>query len=311
MDYKKIYDDFIVSRRLKQVALINTGAYKEVHHIKPRCLGGDNGKSNLVALTPEDHYFAHLLLANIYGGALWGAVFLMTGKRRWAESFVGRRSAYGYAKRKLVEHLKTIPGKKGIDNGHYNHKKFEWINLDTKDKRFSTLHEMWSEFGGSRPSWNGPISTNPKEKRSVYGWVNIDDEQKKRGLKGKAFDFVNFDGRTFTGRQKDFCESFGISIASASRVCRHGDVTVCGWRLSTTDRIDHKTQKNNNRPTREGKGKTFVLRSKDGELVTGKRKELSEMLQVSIDSFSACIYSIKKGQSKTIKGYTLAEVKDE
>jgi hypothetical protein len=36
--------------------------YKEKHHILPRCLGGDNSKENLVALTPKEHFIVHMLL---------------------------------------------------------------------------------------------------------------------------------------------------------------------------------------------------------------------------------------------------------
>lgn len=40
--------------------------YYEKHHVLPRCLGGTNAKENLVLLTPEEHFVAHLLLAKIY-----------------------------------------------------------------------------------------------------------------------------------------------------------------------------------------------------------------------------------------------------
>jgi hypothetical protein len=61
MNYKKIYDSLIErgkNRELKE--------YGEKHHIVPRCLGGLNDKTNLVKLTPEEHYVAHQLLVKIY-----------------------------------------------------------------------------------------------------------------------------------------------------------------------------------------------------------------------------------------------------
>ena len=39
------------------------GAYKEKHHIIPKCLGGTNSKDNLVDLYAKEHYIAHKLLA--------------------------------------------------------------------------------------------------------------------------------------------------------------------------------------------------------------------------------------------------------
>lgn len=77
MNYSKIYDDFIADRRKKESQLIESGEYRERHHILPRALGGGDELGNLISLTPEDHYFAHLLLAHIHGGTMWQAVKMM------------------------------------------------------------------------------------------------------------------------------------------------------------------------------------------------------------------------------------------
>jgi|APGre2960657373_1045057.scaffolds.fasta_scaffold36553_2 hypothetical protein len=79
MNYKKIYNDFITDRRAKESTL--TG-YTEKHHIIPRSLGGDNSKENLIALCPEDHIRAHVLLGKIHGGTMWFAVTAMMGNRK-------------------------------------------------------------------------------------------------------------------------------------------------------------------------------------------------------------------------------------
>ena len=74
MNYEKIYRDFIVSRREREVSI---AGYSEKHHIRPKALGGGNEKSNLIRLTPEDHIHAHILLARIYGGSMLAALFRM------------------------------------------------------------------------------------------------------------------------------------------------------------------------------------------------------------------------------------------
>lgn len=57
--------------------------YAERHHIVPRSLGGDDALSNLVWLTPREHFVAHVLLANIHGGSQWYSVMMFAaGKRR-------------------------------------------------------------------------------------------------------------------------------------------------------------------------------------------------------------------------------------
>jgi hypothetical protein len=53
--------------------------YMEKHHVKPRCLGGGNDRSNLVLLTPKEHFLAHKLLVRIYPQerGVWYALILM------------------------------------------------------------------------------------------------------------------------------------------------------------------------------------------------------------------------------------------
>lgn len=43
-----------------------TEGYVEKHHIIPKCMGGDDSLSNLVALPPRAHYIAHYLLWKAY-----------------------------------------------------------------------------------------------------------------------------------------------------------------------------------------------------------------------------------------------------
>lgn len=61
MNYSKIYDSLITKGR-NRILL----EYGEKHHIVPRCLNGSDDKSNLVILTPEEHYIAHQLLIRIH-----------------------------------------------------------------------------------------------------------------------------------------------------------------------------------------------------------------------------------------------------
>jgi len=63
MNYQKHYDNLI--NRAKNRIL---DSYSETHHIIPKCVGGTNDMSNLVNLTPEEHYVAHQLLVKIYSG---------------------------------------------------------------------------------------------------------------------------------------------------------------------------------------------------------------------------------------------------
>jgi hypothetical protein len=61
MEYLKIYNR-IVERATNRDVL----GYVEKHHIIPKCLGGDNKKSNIVLLTAKEHYICHKILCEIY-----------------------------------------------------------------------------------------------------------------------------------------------------------------------------------------------------------------------------------------------------
>lgn len=90
MDYKRIYGSFIADRLKNQP---NKPSYFERHHIVPKCLGGSDELENIIKLSPEDHFFAHLLLAKIHGGRLWHALVAMT------ILISGRKASDGYLKR--------------------------------------------------------------------------------------------------------------------------------------------------------------------------------------------------------------------
>lgn len=107
MNYLNIYNNLL----LKAKNRILTG-YKESHHIIPRCLGGSDDKDNLIDLTPEEHYIAHLLLIKIYphNRRLIHAAVMMTvnGEKQ------GRNNKmYGWVRRKHKESISTLQSGKG------------------------------------------------------------------------------------------------------------------------------------------------------------------------------------------------------
>ena len=63
MDYQRIYNELTESRR--HLGCKREVGY-EIHHILPRCLGGQDDPSNLVKLTVREHYIAHWLLCKIH-----------------------------------------------------------------------------------------------------------------------------------------------------------------------------------------------------------------------------------------------------
>lgn len=68
MNYKKLYNRLIQHRQCTPA-----DGYTEVHHIVPKCVGGSDDPTNLIALTAREHFIAHYLLSKMYptGSNAW------------------------------------------------------------------------------------------------------------------------------------------------------------------------------------------------------------------------------------------------
>ena len=99
----------------------------ETHHVIPRCLGGTDNSENLVRLTPEEHYTAHLLLVKMHNDPklIYAAQMMIVSSR------YNRRNnkMYGWLKRRYSEICKQRLGEK---NGSFG---TIWITNGTNAKK--------------------------------------------------------------------------------------------------------------------------------------------------------------------------------
>jgi len=135
MNYSKIYDS-LIERGVKRISEGNV----EVHHIVPRCMGGSDDKTNLVALTPEEHYLAHQLLVKIYPNnhALVKAAAMMIPNRP-------SNKLYGWLRRRFGE-VKSIE-QSGEGNSQFG---TMWINskierVSKKIRNTDTIPDGWDK----------------------------------------------------------------------------------------------------------------------------------------------------------------------
>jgi hypothetical protein len=63
MNYFRIYEELVMKGYGRKKG---DGVYLERHHIKPKCLGGTDSKTNLTFLTGREHFVAHLLLTKMH-----------------------------------------------------------------------------------------------------------------------------------------------------------------------------------------------------------------------------------------------------
>ena len=105
--YTKWYKSIIANA----IQRVNNDGSFEKHHIIPKSLGGTNIATNLVKLTPKEHYICHLLLTKMVEGAarqkMWYAHYMMM---RGINRYKPTARMYDIARRNLVEANKLRPG---------------------------------------------------------------------------------------------------------------------------------------------------------------------------------------------------------
>jgi len=103
MNYFRIYDNII--NRAKTRTMLG---YSENHHIVPKCMGGTDCKTNLVRLTPEEHYLAHQLLVKMYPEnrkLVYAALIMCQSK----EGVIRNNKLYGWIRKAVSKSRKNIP----------------------------------------------------------------------------------------------------------------------------------------------------------------------------------------------------------
>jgi hypothetical protein len=82
--------------------------YSEKHHIIPKSMGGTDNKSNLIALTPRQHFVAHWMLWKAYGGNMGRAFFMMSnfGKYGKVSSKTYALAREDYSKQVVIQMAK-------------------------------------------------------------------------------------------------------------------------------------------------------------------------------------------------------------
>lgn len=147
MDYLKIYDNLISGSRNRVLE-----GYSENHHIIPKCLGGTDEKSNMVRLTAEEHYIAHLLLVKIHPNnhkLVFAANMMCAYSKDSGRKHTNKR--YGWLRRRLAEATSKMnkgkmPGNKGIPITEDHREKLQTTWIFTFPDGREEIHKGLREF---------------------------------------------------------------------------------------------------------------------------------------------------------------------
>lgn len=142
MEYQKIYNRLIERAQNRTLE-----GYKEIHHIIPKCLGGEDKEENLVELTAREHFLCHMLLCEIYPNNrdLWYALFLMSINKNKREGRKYKVTSREYERIKLEwnKHSKGRKKPKGFGDkikSKERNKKIGIANSKPKPKGFGESH---------------------------------------------------------------------------------------------------------------------------------------------------------------------------
>lgn len=291
MNYERIYREFIADRRKREADLIG---YNERHHILPRSQGGNDEAANLIRLTAEDHFFAHLLLAKMHGGRMWAPVALMIGGQRRDWRPVRSRREYGWAKREMARNM-----------GGANAYQFDWREYHLRREDGSEWRGRQADMpslGIARSLANMLIKGRVKTAR---GWFLDGNAPPKRHGDGhpaynaEKFLFRHVDGRDFYGTAFELAQHAGIPIGKAANI-RSGRQRVSGgW---YRDGFPPLPVGRGAKLPNSYAGSEIRLRHRDGREFAGTRRQAVEAFGLSIGNVNMVV----NGQRSHTKGWMRA-----
>jgi hypothetical protein len=191
VDYQKIYN-----RLIERAKTRITSDYTEKHHIVPRCLGGSDDPSNLVCLTPEEHYLAHQILTKLHPshkGLAKAAHMMCTGRPT--------NKYYGWVRRRFVDAQRESVI--GANNPCYNTRLiFNLVERRTKRiGKDEVLPDGWSE--GAIYDFDSYLDKiSKKEKKQSLKAQKLQEKVEHLRALYKIYNEEGFEGVLKTGYNK-------------------------------------------------------------------------------------------------------------
>ena len=163
MNYSKLYYKLIDSRRQLNRTKSSENFF-ELHHVLPKSLGGTNQKSNLVLLTPKEHFVAHHLLYKMHSGRdkakMAYALFRMCSNNPLQHRVISAR-AFEYAKSQISRACS------GENHPAYKINPFTEEQLLAQSRRMQgSNNPMYGKSPHNKGKKGNKLSTETKQKMS-------------------------------------------------------------------------------------------------------------------------------------------------
>ena len=248
---------------IEECKLKNPQEY-HVHHIIPRYMNGSNNKDNLIKLSYEDHYFAHIILAECfiegsyhYNRNIWAALKLSLWvtdlslrkklsdlrKGKTFEELFGEETAK-IAKEKLKEHWKSY-----WNDPTNKERKREFMIHHNPMKGLKFTDEHRYKISISRKEWWKNLAEKElsliKEKQSIFSrnfWTDLyKNEDKLKSYKEKMSEsltkwWAETDDETIKARNE--------KISLSQRGKKVDPSTIEKWKKTIKENESLKGEKN-------------------------------------------------------------------
>jgi hypothetical protein len=188
--YKRVYDR-LIEKGLERDSLETF----EKHHILPRAFGGSDDSTNLVDLTPREHFIAHMLLPKFTEGEARSkmiyAYVIMSGRKKYGVSF-GSRSYQRFKEEHAKLLSESVKGSKnplygvrrtGKDNSFYGK-----THSEESKRKMSKALVGHSRGKGIKKSDEAKANMSNGQKKY---WANLSDEAKKEQGAGISRGWAN------------------------------------------------------------------------------------------------------------------------
>jgi len=196
MNYQKIYNSLIAKAQQRKVL---DAEYYEKHHIKPRCLGGDDTKDNLVSLTAREHFIAHLCLVKMFPGhtGLIKAAVMMTYCVSTTQQRVTNRT-YQWLKE---QHSRAMSEQSsGKNNSQFG---TCWV-FDRKTRIEKKISRSELEYYIKLGWYKGRSNTHFKTCVVCNKEFSGQNHRNKKTCSDECYRSFKFEYKVFEGREKEF-----------------------------------------------------------------------------------------------------------
>lgn len=192
--------------------------YYETHHIIPRCLGGGDGKENLVKLSPQDHLEAHFLLARMFpeNNLLKHSFYCMSNTNNvvLTESML---ILYAESKTLWSSKLKTLNSQRVWSAD--SRAKISLNNKGEGNPFYGKRHSNKSKALMSRYHKSKKLSASTKHKLAI------------KASDPTIYLFKNTEEEVFKGTRMELCKKYNLDRSSVTKLVKNKVKSVKGWQL--------------------------------------------------------------------------------